>query len=323
MPLPPLAFGQATASLESNVDNASAIIADIVPSMKLAPAAKTPTFLTKMATSQIGDMRLLAHTATPCRMQVEESKGWHLIGPYIGIASLKCDGNTFDLHSGKSALLLPNMMRSTERAPSSVVIASIKVERLEGVLAIMSGNTSDIRNLDSLPLKLNLERNPGSFPTFLQICAMINATLGKDELSASLGIDDLLYRWIAVLLQSEGSSSQRGSSPSRGASVDIVCDLVRSSFSRPLTLTEMEEASGLSARSLQYAFRSRFGCSPMEWQRAERMLNAQERVMNLKPDETITQVAYAMGFSSSAAFSALYRRHFGETPSQTLHRVRG
>jgi len=91
---------------------------------------------------------------------------------------------------------------------------------------------------------------------------------------------------------------------------------------RPLTLTEMENASALSARSLQYSFMRRFGCSPMQWQQRERMIRVRERLFLLPPDATITELAYEMGFSTLSALTTLYKWHFGETPIQTIASAR-
>jgi len=82
----------------------------------------------------------------------------------------------------------------------------------------------------------------------------------------------------------------------------------------------MEMASGLSARALQYAFKARFGCSPMAWQRRERMLKARQLLLANAHSQSITNLAYDMGFSSASAFSTLYKLHFDETPSETLDR---
>lgn len=322
MPLPPLAFGHADSALTSDLVTASETMAKIVPSMKLSPAAKSKDFRTRVATCAIGDVRFLAHAATPCRMEVEESKGWHLIAPYIGTASLQCDGKVFDLRSGVSSLLLPNMRRSTERAPSSVTIASIDSRRLQETMATMSGRTGEITELAERPITLHFDGKIDLFRSFLKICSLIDATRGPAGLGEILGVDDMIYRWITVALESAEHPENQGMKGSAASSLDPVCDLIRSTHDRPLTLSEMEEASCLSARALQYAFKERFGCSPMEWQRRERMLTAQQRLMNLGVDETITQVAHAMGFSSSAAFATLYKRYFGEMPSETVAQFR-
>lgn len=322
MPLPPLAFGHADCALTSDLVDASEMMATIVPSMKLSPAAKSKDFRTRVATCAIGDVRFLAHAATPCKMEVEESKGCHLVAPYIGSASLRCDEKTFDLRSGISALLLPNMRRSTERAPSSVTIGSIDSRRLQETMATMSGRTGEVTELVERPITLRFDGKRGLFPSFLKICSLIDATRGPAGLGQILGVDDMIYRWITAALEYGQNAENSKMKASAFSSLDPVCDLIRSTQARPLTLTEMEDASGLSARALQYTFKERFGCSPMEWQRRERMLTAQQRLMNLGVEETITQVAHAMGFSSSAAFATLYKRYFGETPSETVAHFR-
>lgn len=171
--------------------------------------------------------------------------------------------------------------------------------------------------VDDRPRQFRLDRLEGMFQTFLLLCRMVDTTHGKEGLALTLGLNDMFYRWMAGIML-----AQKGPVPearrTTASSLDLVCGLVRHSVERPLTLTEMELASGLSARALQYAFKARFNCSPMEWQRRERMLDARQRLLSMGDSETITQVAHAMGFSSSAAFATRYKQQFGETPSQTL-----
>lgn len=163
-----------------------------------------------------------------------------------------------------------------------------------------------------------MRRQTEIFPAFQHLCGLIETVSGNPNYARILGIEDAIHRWVVHALgvlprDAEASPPDFGNRHR----LDIICDLVRSTHERPLTLTEMESLSGLSARALQYAFNARFGCSPMEWQRRERMHLARRRLMFPVPGETITDIAYAMGFSSSAAFAAQYRRYFGETPSGT------
>jgi AraC-like DNA-binding protein len=39
-------------------------------------------------------------------------------------------------------------------------------------------------------------------------------------------------------------------------------------------------------------------------------------------DATVTELAYEMGFSTLSALTTLYKRHFGETPIQTIGSAR-
>ncbi len=261
---------------------------------------------------------MIANSATCSRIQIEESRGWHLVMPYIGFVSVTSDRNSYQLRSGTNALLLPNMRRSAERQSSSMVIATIDIDKLVGTIAAMAGDPFDSLTIDERVFQIHMNRVPGLFQSFVQISRMIDALPAKEELTKYLGVEDMIYRWLALALHhSNGYDTLENRWRPPVTKVDLACDLMRNSTGRALTLTEIEIATGLSSRALQYAFKARFGISPMEWQRRERMLQARIRLMQSAPTDTITDIAHSMGFSSSSAFSTLYKRHFGEMPSET------
>ena len=49
------------------------------------------------------------------------------------------------------------------------------------------------------------------------------------------------------------------------------CDFLAAHLTQPLTLTQMEQRSGLSARILQYSFHGAYGMGPKEWLRKQRL----------------------------------------------------
>ena len=51
---------------------------------------------------------------------------------------LRCDGYTYDLVEGATALLLPNIRREAERQTSSTFIASFQLASLLKRIAVMS-----------------------------------------------------------------------------------------------------------------------------------------------------------------------------------------
>jgi AraC-like DNA-binding protein len=274
----------------------------------------------RTASRRVGRTAFLASAATSHELVVDGSDGWHLSILTFGAANMRADGRGADLVAGRNALLLPNLKRSVISSDRSVLIATIDKDILLRTASTMMAGGSD-RQMNDCIHDLPIEHRKGVFASFLQLFRMLDATRGDDGIAGALGIEELLYRWLVIALGwlDDLSCKMRGGS----VKLDDLCDMIRSSFERPLTLTEMERATGLSSRSLQYAFRERFGCSPTEWQRRERMLMAQHRLIADGPDGSITDLAYAMAFSSSSAFATLYKRHFGETPSQTKARLFG
>jgi AraC family ethanolamine operon transcriptional activator len=75
--------------------------------------------------------------------------------------------------------------------------------------------------------------------------------------------------------------------------------------------------SQLSGRSLNYAFQSRFNCSPQEWQRNFLLDEARRLLTTPENNASIKNVSYELGFSSASSFASHYKKRFGESPSET------
>jgi AraC-like DNA-binding protein len=91
-----------------------------------------------------------------------------------------------------------------------------------------------------------------------------------------------------------------------------------------VTVSEVAAALGVSARSLQVAFKGCFGVSPLQYLLARRLGFAQREIaagLSGQHKSAITEAALAHGFDHLSRFAGHYRRLFGELPSQTLRRV--
>ncbi len=85
------------------------------------------------------------------------------------------------------------------------------------------------------------------------------------------------------------------------------------------TVTELAAAAGVSIRSLQVGFKQHIGMSPTEYLRDLRLQRVRDALQASSPDQsTIADLAYAWGFNHLGRFAQLYRKRFGELPSQTL-----
>ncbi|WP_310611869.1 AraC family transcriptional regulator [Limnohabitans sp.] len=99
-------------------------------------------------------------------------------------------------------------------------------------------------------------------------------------------------------------------------------DFLHDHSARALCLADVCEHVGISARSLQTAFRAHFGVSPMAYLRDVRLDQVRMHLQSNDVNETsVTQVIQAHGFIHMGHFAAHYRRRFGERPLETLKRV--
>ena len=283
------------------------------------PGPVSPAFAS--ADLVCGGVKIVTNSVTPCQVTVTDSQGWHFFVSVAGQSDTLCDGKRVNLLPGQNMMIMPNLPRTSERTNSSAFAAAFDIDELIKRQRAMSGAEGIVHLPDDRPTKIPLGFQPALWRTFTHICKIIDACGEDGALAARLGVDDLIYRWVATTLLEAEDTAETQHVP-RGR-VDFVCDYIRATIDvRPLTLTEMENASALSARSLQYSFMRRFGCSPMQWQQRERMIRVRERLFLLPPDATITELAYETGFSTLSALTTLYKRHFGETPIQTIASAR-
>ena len=96
---------------------------------------------------------------------------------------------------------------------------------------------------------------------------------------------------------------------------------IEAHFADPITLADISVHAGISARSLQNGFQSFRGITPMAFLRSLRLQRAHRDLLAADPATmTVTQIAMNAGFNHMGEFSAMYKRTFGATPSQTLWR---
>ena len=79
------------------------------------------------------------------------------------------------------------------------------------------------------------------------------------------------------------------------------------------TLAQWSEHLGLDEKTIQRLFHKDTGMTFGQWRQQARLLLALERIA---VGEKIIDVAGALGYDSPSAFSAMFRKHFGKTPSQ-------
>jgi AraC family ethanolamine operon transcriptional activator len=101
--------------------------------------------------------------------------------------------------------------------------------------------------------------------------------------------------------------------------VDRACEVMLDRPDAPKTMLEVCSEIGVSPRKLEYCFRDVLGLSPNKYLRALR-LNGVRRDLkrSRRTDAAVQDVAARWGFWHLGDFSADYKRHFDELPSQTL-----
>jgi AraC family transcriptional regulator len=98
-----------------------------------------------------------------------------------------------------------------------------------------------------------------------------------------------------------------------GRSLRMLEEYVFSRLHEPIGLIEMAGLVGLSVRHFARAFRASTGQTPARFVHERRILRAKQLLDS--PAMTITDVAFACGFSHAQHFTTSFRRETGMTPS--------
>lgn len=136
-------------------------------------------------------------------------------------------------------------------------------------------------------------------------------------------LEDLLVSSL-LYVQPSNYSAQLTGEPRRSGRVAVRRSLeyIEAHLAEPITLADLSDHSGMSARSIQAGFREDLDTTPVAYIRDQRLDRVRRTLMAAVPEDglSVTEVAERWGFHHLGNFSALYRRRFGESPSETLRR---
>ena len=144
---------------------------------------------------------------------------------------------------------------------------------------------------------------------------------GDGDWDANGILDQLVAAWLSP----DHSSEKLGTPPrARDRAIRRCLEYIEDADWNALSASGLCGIASVSERSLQHAFRERFGLTPAAFLKARRLAAVRRRLLETDRSEvTIGAESAALGFWHVGQFAADYRRAFGETPSATLNRRRG
>lgn len=209
-------------------------------------------------------------------------------------------------------------------------------KNLRGELMFLSRNTRDQSHLADETAVIGLtdfDLNPRHMAmSFTQDDARIIAT-GQPMLNHvemwvdQLGVPDwfvvnkmpIRSRTGAIIGVMGFSQSYKGRAkflePDRGLSKAV--SHIRDNYHQDTSIRELSKLAGLSARQLERKFHAAFGLGPQQFLIKTRLRAGCQALLETK--QTISEIAYACGFSDQSAFARHFRKHLGMTPKAFRH----
>lgn len=138
----------------------------------------------------------------------------------------------------------------------------------------------------------------------------------KDAL-IDLNAAELIIR----MLQTEARQMLIGHSEDHAASHGLAAAVqyVHRHLDRHISMDELADQAYMSKSTFYRYFRNEFGMTPLQYVNEQRMERAQELLRDA--ERTVTDVSYALGFSSVSHFIDMFKKHVGQTPKTYQQQV--
>lgn len=155
-----------------------------------------------------------------------------------------------------------------------------------------------------------------------RICRELQKKLAKLETpSIRYELEFELPRKFLVALSCSREKMPKPNLRMRDLALRRIEDYLEEFPNNPHTVRDLCRVANVSERTLQYAFRERFGMPPKSLLLALRLNGMRRELKSADPlSSTITDLAARWGFWHMSQFAADYRRFFGELPSETRNR---
>ncbi|MBW2433278.1 MAG: helix-turn-helix transcriptional regulator [Deltaproteobacteria bacterium] len=97
-------------------------------------------------------------------------------------------------------------------------------------------------------------------------------------------------------------------------------EYMRAHLKEAISIIDLLRICGCSRSVLFAAFRNARGYTPMEFLSEQRLQSAREKLLTGHLEASVSSIALDCGFIHLGRFSQVYRRRFGERPSDTLRK---
>jgi AraC-like DNA-binding protein len=206
---------------------------------------------------------------------------------------------------------LPVLSRITEASPELPYIAFV----LPLDLGLLRGFYDFVPDFPSEDEDVGALTSHRAEPALLDAVARFIA-LSRDTVAAPL-LGPILMREMhaRLLLSAQGAILRRflrREDPSRHVARAIAS--IRDSIDAPLSVSALADHVGMSKSSFHAHFKAVTGLTPGQYQKDIRLLEARRLV--LEGRDTISTVAFDVGYESPAHFSRDYARKFGVSPRE-------
>ncbi|WP_172637154.1 helix-turn-helix domain-containing protein [Cyanobium gracile] len=271
----------------------------------------------------VGQIAVSCSRHSPMEIGFDDSPVATLALPLSGVGEVTSDGQRLKLEAGPMAAYLPGAAFTASTGSFEEVMICLDRRRLAETAAAMGG-FGDGAGGRAPAFERTLRVDGSASPEQADLLNHLHLALQMLEapLLRSVGglracqLEDLLFRLVAAIVCPETLKGKDRAVPDhRGdCPFDDLLEWIQAHLHTPITPTELSRRSAYTRRNLQYLFQRRFGCSPMQWVKRQRLSAVRADLLRAQPGETVAAIARRHGFVQMSSFAASFRESYGLAP---------
>ena len=243
-------------------------------------------------------------------------------GMVEGRAILDIDGETDRTVGAGESLVVPPLQTITADFPNATDgptrYVVLKIDRqqvrniLDQVVQKAPQNRASRGWTSDAPTYSHIEDNEG----VARILNMVDYLFREDPPNRDRLIDLNAMELLIQMLQTASRPLLVGDFPRNTSTGGLAAAVqyIQDNLDRHISIDELVEEACMSKSSFYRHFSDEFDMSPLEYITRERVVRARELLAD--PDNTVTSVSHALGFSSTSHFIDMFKEHEGVTPKQ-------
>lgn len=151
-------------------------------------------------------------------------------------------------------------------------------------------------------------------PAIEKVLQTLVELFSEDHAYKDTLIDLNAAQLVIRMLQTEARALLMGQSDELASSHGLAAAVayVHRHLDRHISIEELAETACMSKSTFYRYFRNEFGITPLQYVNQQRMERAQALLHDR--ERTVTDVSYALGFSSVSHFIDMFKKHVGQTP---------
>jgi AraC-like DNA-binding protein/quercetin dioxygenase-like cupin family protein len=263
--------------------------------MRLRPVTHTLRHLPGTAPTPARQVRLVARDLNASEMLAAHSHPWGQVTYALdGVVRVTVDNSTWIVPPHRAIWTPPN----TTHEVSTLEKSRLRALFVHADVSPFQGDRCEVLEVSALLREL------------IVALAKVEPGSARDSKLAALILDELARsatQPICVALPADKR-------------LKSLCEMLIADPASPLTLTDWASKVGASGRTLARLFERELGMSFGQWRQQVRLAHAAPLIARGLP---LSQVAAELGYASQSAFSAMFKKTFGQSPTAFFGRNEG